>query len=144
MKRTSSLAALVATLPELEMDELWAHWDRYFDQRPRHRNRDFLIARVGYEMQAEAYGRVPEKVRQQLERLGGARGAEASRPADMLMPGTVLTREHGGKTHRVAVRADGAFDYDGERYTSLSAVARRITGTRWNGRRFFGLKKVGA
>lgn len=59
------------------------------------------------------------------------------------VPGTVMVREYGGDEHRVTVTADGRFAYAGQSYKSLSAVARHITGTPWNGLVFFGVRKSG-
>ena len=72
----------------------------------------------------------------------GRKEADAFKPArgpDLLRPGTLLAREHGGVLHRVLVGADG-FTWQGQSYDSLSKVAFAITGTRWNGPRFFGLR----
>jgi len=63
-------------------------------------------------------------------------------PERRIKPGSVLVREHGGVLHEVTVLADG-YQWQGERFASLSAVARRITGTNWNGPRFFGLRLRG-
>jgi hypothetical protein len=57
-----------------------------------------------------------------------------------LMPGTVLTREYQGIEHRVTVAQDGQYEFEGRRYPSLSMIAREITGTRWSGPLFFGVK----
>jgi hypothetical protein len=57
------------------------------------------------------------------------------------VPGTVMVREYGGEEHRVTVTAEGRFEYGGQSYRSLSAVARQITGTPWNGLVFFNVRK---
>jgi hypothetical protein len=70
-----------------------------------------------------------------------ANGADALVPAPLLKPGTRLLREWGGKTHTIIVLEDG-FEHGGERYQSLTQIARRITGVHWSGPRFFGLRRA--
>lgn len=141
MPHDVSVAAQLARLPELEMPDLWALWDRHFPQRPRHSNRDYLQSRLAYQIQANAYGGLPTATQRALEKIGEGRRAASQGGAPKLTPGLVLVREYGGVEHRVAANPDGTCEYAGKRYRSLSAVARAITGTRWNGHRFFGLRK---
>jgi len=103
------------------------------------------VARVlAFQVQAEAHGDLSMATQRFLERVGKNLEAGQTAPdlkaADhfRLQPGTVLAREHAGDEHRVMVLADG-FAWNGQVYRSLSAVAFAITGTRWNGHRFFGL-----
>ena len=70
----------------------------------------------------------------------GQRAVDTSRPTADIRPGTMLGREWNGRMHRVAVLADG-FAWNGKTYPSLSKIAHAITGTRWNGPRFFGLRE---
>jgi hypothetical protein len=101
-------------------------------------------------MQANAYGdldretlRFLEQVRRESERRGkGAKGKGVVPPVPERRgpkPGTLLVREHEGTLHRLTV-IEGGFAWNGTEYRSLSEVARAITGTRWNGPRFFGLR----
>ena len=97
-----------------------------------------------------AYGGLTEQTRQRLDQvlkdegynaIGVKTGRRSIKGSEKrLTPGTVLVREYGGDLHHVNVTTTG-FEYRGMFYKSLSAVARRITGTRWNGPRFFGLRK---
>lgn len=144
MNENPSIAAQVAGLPKLPMKELWALWDRYFTRRPDHTNRDYLESRIAYKIQEEAYGGLSPEIRQRLINIGikHSRIKQRRRGRDIyLAPGTLLVREYGSRDHQVTVTADGLFDYDGKCYKSLSAVARQITGTQWNGPLFFGLRK---
>jgi hypothetical protein len=134
------LAALqIATAAELR-----DQWRALFGREPPPYNRKFLESRLAYRIQELAYGGLRPETRARLEALGEQldggnvvlrRVRADSRP----LPGTRLIREHGGVQHVVTVRADG-FEYEGRPYRSLSAIARHITGTRWNGWTFFGLK----
>ena len=140
MSHDLSVAAQLARLPELSMPDLWVLWDRHFEQRPRHNNRDYLQSRLAYQIQAKAYGELSAATKHALEKIGEAGTATHSSRTQTLMPGLTLVREHGGIEHRVLVKGDGSCEYGGRIYRSLSAVARAITGTRWNGWVFFGLK----
>jgi hypothetical protein len=91
---------------------------------------------LGYELQARAKGGLSRTARQQLDGSGDAR------PQAMpLTPGLRLVREWQGKVHVVTVDDAGAIHWNGQRWKSLSEVARAITGTRWSGPAFFGLKQ---
>lgn len=142
----ASVAAQVAALPTLPMKELWALWDRYYPRRPNKTNRDYLEARIAYKLQEEVYGGLKPETRQRLIRIGMAQSKIRTRQKAQELhfaPGTVLVREWGERDHKVTVTAEGRFEYDGKTYRSLSAVARQITGTQWNGPLFFGLRKNG-
>ena len=136
-----SLAAQIASLPNLAMKDLWVVWDKYFPQRPPHNNRAYVEGRVAYKIQEEALG-TKLVVQAQMARIGEAqsniktqRGVEVQ-----VIPGTVLVREFDNREHRVTAQADGSFEYEGRRFKSLTAVARHITGQHWSGPLFFGLK----
>ncbi|TXF11555.1 DUF2924 domain-containing protein [Pelomicrobium methylotrophicum] len=138
-----SVAARVAALADLPMNELWALWDRYFPRRPSHHNRHYVEARLAYKLQEEAFGALKPEAREQLLRIGEAhsRIQRRARREIHIVPGTVLVREYGEREHRVTALPDGGFDYEGRRFRSLSAVARFITGQHWSGPLFFGLVK---
>ena len=140
----TSVAAQVAGLPQLPMQELWSLWDKYFDRRPPHTNRDYLESRQAYKIQEEAYGGLSAEVKKRLIAIGVKHSRIKPRRKVQeiyFAPGTVLVREWGQRDHQVTVTAEGLFEYDGKTYRSLSAVARHITGTQWNGPLFFGLRK---
>ena len=104
-----------------------------------------MVRAIAYEMQAKKYGGLKPAVSRQLQRI--AAGLAAGEPvaikaASKLKPGARLVREWNGSTHVVEV-VDGGFIWNGERYSSLSAIARAITGARWSGPRFFGLASSG-
>jgi hypothetical protein len=141
----ASVTAQIARLPQLPMAEIKALWRKlYGTDNPTH-NRQFLERRIAYKLQENAFRTVDDS--QLLER--NARrihaliesGKAPKRDRELrLVPGTVLTREYRGVEHHVAVTQDGQYEYQGRRYPSLSMIAREITGTRWSGPLFFGLK----
>jgi hypothetical protein len=136
----------IAGLRDLDVEVLKAHWQAAHGKRaPTHLPRHLLFRIIAYRLQAERLGDLDAKSQRVLDRSGSPeqvskRAADASRSINNLRPGTVLGREWNGQMHRVAVLADG-FAWNGTTYPSLSRVAFAITGTRWNGPRFFGLRE---
>ncbi len=105
---------------------------------------DLLQRALAYHIQERAEGGLSKAALKRLAHLGDPRGnvGRPPRPAPpRLRPGTRLVREWRGSVHQVTVGEDG-FDYRGARYASLSRIAREITGTRWSGPLFFGLRKA--
>ena len=105
--------------------------------------RRHLEARLAYRLQEAAYGGLPKAIRtrladcgEHLSKIKVGRGPEVR-----LMPGSVLVREWDEREYRVTVTPDGLYELDGQRYKSLSAAAKAITGTHWSGPAFFGLRK---
>lgn len=146
MKKTQNVTAEVMALNTLSLDDLWVYWDRYFESRPQYPNRSHMIARIAYKLQEQAYGGLDPKVRQRLEDIGARQSQikqRRQRPVYDFTPGTVFLREWGDHEHRVSVNGDGEFEYEGEVFKSLTAVARRITGGHWSGPVFFGVKGAG-
>jgi hypothetical protein len=134
----------LAALQTASAAELRDQWRALFGTEPPAFNRPYLVSRLAYRVQELAYGGLRPETRARLEALGeqldgGNVVLRRIRADSRPLPGTRLIREHGGVQHVVTVRADG-FEYEGRPYRSLSAVARAITGTRWNGWTFFGLK----
>lgn len=137
----------VAALDDLQITDLRREWRRFCGSEPPARaSRDLLMRGVAYRVQERAQGGLGRSTRNRLRAL--ARQLEAGTgtafdPGIALKPGAKLVREWHGRTHTVAVLEDG-FDYGGTRYSSLSVIARRITGARWSGPRFFGIRKAPA
>lgn len=141
-EKQASVAARIAELSRLPITELWALWDRYFTSRPINPNRAFIESRIAYKLQEEAFGGLAPATRQRLEAIGAKHSKIKlrARPREInFAPGTILLREWGEREHRVTVTAEGLFEYEGNTFKSLTAVARHITGTHWSGPLFFGL-----
>jgi Protein of unknown function (DUF2924) len=139
-----SVTAQIARLPQLPMAEIKTMWQKLFGtDNPTH-NRQFLERRIAYKLQEIEFRTVdPELLERNARRIQALveTGKAPKRDREIrLLPGTVLTREYRGVEHHVAVTQDGQYEYQGRRYPSLSMVAREITGTRWSGPLFFGLK----
>ena len=132
----------ISELEQANMVQLRDRWRQIFGTvRPVHAGRDLLLRALSYRLQEKAEGGLNRAARKQLGwSIGDASIAAKSRkrPTRRLKPGTRLVREWRGVMHHVAV-TDAAFEYRGTTYSSLSRIAREITGTRWSGPRFFGL-----
>ncbi len=134
----------IARLRGLDLAGLQARWRTVFGRRaPAHLPKHLLLRIIAYRLQADLHGDLdPQSVRY-LDRLAKS-GAEKSAPlpqASPVRPGTVLVREWDGVVHQVMALDDG-FAWNGTTYRSLSQVARAMTGTRWSGPRFFGLREA--
>ena len=137
-----ALAAEIAGLSKLDTDELRARWKAMFGNPPsRDISRSFLTRAIAYRLQEKAFGGLKPSTQRMLEEFAydGANGSAAVR-SRILRPGAVLVREWRGISHQVSVLEKGC-SFRGKRYRSLSEVAREITGTRWSGPLFFGLKR---
>jgi hypothetical protein len=135
---------LIAGLNNLDHDALKGRWHALRgDDPPKGLSRPLLVRALAYAIQEKAFGGLRPGMRQRLQRLGAelkvtGRIASIGRRRKF-KPGTRLIREWQGRTHEVTVLQDG-FRWNDETYRSLSAIARAITGTRWNGHVFFGLR----
>jgi hypothetical protein len=141
---TDSVAARLATLPKTPTPELKQMWRELYAKDPPAFSRSYLISRLAYRIQELAYGGLKSATRAKLDALADGLDPKAARKrvAERPVAGTQLVREWQGVEQTVTVLADG-FAWQGRKYKSLSAVAGAITGTRWNGWTFFGLKRGG-
>jgi Protein of unknown function (DUF2924) len=140
----SALACEIAALPDATSADLKERWRAlYRSEPPRRISRDLLVRALAYRIQEKALGALKPSTCRLLTKV--AADASARRPIEVtpesttLKPGTVLLREWHGTQHQVIVRENGIV-FNGNRYKSLSQVAYRITGTKWSGPLFFGLK----
>ena len=135
----------IARLRDFDIAALRKHWHTLFKQQaPVHLPRHILFRVLAYRLQADQLGDLDSESRRLIDfaespEQAGQRAVELGRRTVELRPGTVLDREWNGRMHRVVVQAEG-FAWTGKTYPSLSNVALAITGTRWNGPRFFGLR----
>lgn len=135
-------------LSTLDATQLRTLWPRHFDGAPPPRMRSNLLARIlAHDVQTRAFGGLSKSDVETLDRVAATEiGELRQRPSAsvqrQLTPGTRLVRQWHGVTHEVCITEQG-FIWRGTTYRSLSAVARAITGTRWNGPAFFGLRSKG-
>lgn len=163
---SQTIAAQIAALDEMTTGELREKYREVFGEETRSRNKKYLIKKVAWRIQANAEGGLSERAKQRAKDLAceadirvnppRKRKRTTKKPADpapertvvhrfgpthdprLPLPGAVLKRDYKGKTHVVSVLEEG-FEWDGTVHGSLSAVAKAITGTNWNGFLFFGL-----
>lgn len=122
----------------MERTALITAWSDVFGTPvPKRLSKPFLCRFLAFEIQARQFGGLPKGF---TEKLARATNEKADTKSPALKPGGRLIREWNGVTYAVDV-VEGGFVWDGQRHSSLSAIARAITGTRWSGPRFFGLKK---
>ena len=150
------LAAEIEALGGLDLHQLRVRWRKLLRSAPpAHLSRSLLLRILAYKIQAKALGELDRETARYLDRVaqeyarrrkaGERRPPKAPPPVPpvpvsrRLKVGILLAREFGGQMHTVTVMPEG-FAWNGSTYTSLSQIARRITGTRWNGPRFFGLR----
>ncbi|MCO6438157.1 MAG: DUF2924 domain-containing protein [Phycisphaerae bacterium] len=156
-----NVAREVAALRRMTVKGLRGRYAEVFGEATRSGNKDWLWKRIAWRMQANAEGGLSERARRRAEELADNTDLRVRRPPDKpapspgstttkakvefgdragaLMPGTILTRPYKGRMITVVVLDDG-FECDGDVYRSLSAVAKAVTGSHWNGNYFFGVK----
>jgi len=141
----SDIETRIIGLEALTTADLQIEWRRLYRAMPPTRlSRDLLIRGVTYRVQEQAHGGLSLSTKRRLRSLSDGAdqpGGSAAAPAIALKPGTKLVREWHGHAHTVSVLDDG-FEYQGERYPSLTRIARRITGVHWSGPLFFGISKL--
>ena len=148
-RKPVSIDIEVARLRDFDVEGLKARWAAEHGKKvPPHLPRHLLFRILAYRVQAVRLGDLDAESQRILDRSNSPeqaskRAADVNGRANKLRPGTMLGREWNAQMHRVAVLADG-FAWNGKTYQSLSKVAFAITGTRWNGPRFFGLRDKSA
>ncbi len=156
----------VACMKRMVTPELKDHFEDVCGERPRSGNRDWMIKKIAWRLQANEEGGLPERVRQRalaladdanlrvrptrgiIEQVESAEEATSLPTADARDPrlppaGTIISKAYKGQQLAVLVRQD-SFEFNGEIYPSLSAISNAVTGSHVNGFAFFGLKKKGA
>ncbi len=133
----------VAAIASMSASQTVQEWERVHGA-PAPAIAPSLLARdLAHCVQVEAAGGIDRRLERRLRDLMGSKGGSSAAQGGGLKGlshGTQILREWGGQTHRVTVEADGRYVYAGQRWRSLSAIAREITGARWSGPRFFGTR----
>jgi Protein of unknown function (DUF2924) len=142
----AALAVEIASLPGADIKDLRERWKTLYGRTPSGQiSRSFLIRAIAYRLQEQAFGGLKPATRRLLARIAdeaAAMNAPKGRQIRKAQTGTILVREWQGSARRVTVLDDGV-TFNGRHYRSLSEVAREITGSRWSGPRFFGLRSSG-
>jgi hypothetical protein len=145
----ASIEDEIAQLRDLDLKELWIRWRNAFGRpAPEHLTRYLLFRIIAYRLQANRFGDLDAETLKVLKQAAGQEGPASAVSKNLARldqrrsappPGTILVREWDRKSHQVMVTPDG-YVWNGETFESLSEIAFAITGTKWNGPRFFGLR----
>lgn len=138
MRRIGKVEGRLESLCRMPAAELRQEWQDQFSEAAPAVSSNLLRLALGHALQEQAFGKLGAV---QAKYLQG--GVPAPEPTIQLKPGTRLVREWNGRMYTVLVR-EGGFEFDGKLYSTLSAIAERITGAHWSGPRFFGLKRRSA
>ena len=138
------IAAKLATLSDMSHADLRAQWRRLFRSNPPLKIRgDLMVLAIAWKIQVKALGGLTAAENRRFVRIANdakAQGGPSKNSTIHVKPGLRLVREWRGETHDVLVLENG-FEWNGQCWRSLSAIAREITGTAWSGPRFFGLRR---
>ena len=147
----SGVIGRIARLPDQKFEDIKALWIQLFASPMPTHNRQYLERRIAYRLQEIEYAqhnpgllernkaRIDQLIDSTKPRVKAGRGEVVK-----LVPGTMLTREFAGTVHCVVTMPDGQFEYLGKAYRSLTAISNEISGTRWSGPAFFGLRHTAA
>lgn len=144
-RASSDVTAQLNALVNLDSAQLRAEWRRlYRSHPPKGLSHDLMIRAIAYKLQERTFGGLGKATLRRLKSLTRKLEAEGKLVSDRhlsLKSGARLVRDWGGETHSVLVLEDG-FEYRGQRYRSLSQIARLITDAHWSGPRFFGIERT--
>ncbi|MBX3521594.1 MAG: DUF2924 domain-containing protein [Xanthobacteraceae bacterium] len=136
--KRKEIAAQIEEIRSINKDQLRLRWKELFKKEvPVALTKDLLARMIAYRIQEQAFGELDRATEKLLDSY--ISGKPASQPR-YLRPGTVLVRDYQGVRHTVTI-ADGSYIWNNQKYASLSMIAKEITGTSWNGPRFFGLRE---
>lgn len=143
-EQSTKIEQELADLLHRSIRDLRAQWRNLYGREPPPSFKQDLLRRsIAYKIQEQEYGGIDPLIQRELNRLVNALTVDPAKKLKArrrIQPGSVLVRQWRGRAYRVTVEADG-FSYEDNLYRNLSEIARKITGTRWNGPRFFGLRK---
>lgn len=144
--RDNATRDLIQSLPALPRERLFELWKEEFGRPAGKLRPEIMLPILAFRIQEKAYGGLTPETKEKLREIAlsvSPKRRQQNEARDRFMPGTLLVREWKGKKHEVLLTTDG-YEYLGEKYTNLSAVACKITGTHWSGPAFFGTRKKGS
>ncbi|NRA37364.1 MAG: DUF2924 domain-containing protein [Planctomycetes bacterium] len=146
MEHQQSVLIQLAALEKMTFQQMKAYWIKEFNREPPKYKAKFLRKRLAYYIQEQAYGGISDHARQRMqdiyEKSVQQKNEAAPKKEKRLMRGSVISRQYKGVLYEVKILESG-YEFLGKPWRSLSAIARDITGTNWNGPAFFGLRKKG-
>ena len=135
-----SIIKQIIGLESKNTDDLTKLWSTFYDYEPMSYSKSYLISKIAYKIQELAYGGLSTETRKRMDQMSMNINGSIVKKKYKPLIGSKIIKEYRDKTHEIAV-VDGGFAYEGEIFKSLSAVAQHITGTKWNGLVFFGIKE---
>ena len=139
----STIKDLIQSLPTLPKERLFEIWNEEFGRPAGKLRPEIMLPILAFRIQEKAYGGLSLQTQKQLREIAlsvSPKRCQQHEARERFKPGTRLVREWKGKRHEVVLTEDG-YEYQGEKYTSLSPIACKITGTHWSGPAFFGTRK---
>ncbi len=140
--QTTTVLSQITALEGMDLHQLRDRWRSLFDTEPPGYGKVMMRKRLAYRIQELAYGGLTEATKRKLREIhkkAEERRRRERNSTTLPVTGSVLVREHDGIRHEVTI-LDNGFEYAGKNWRSLSAIAKHITGTKWNGHAFFGLR----
>lgn len=130
----------IIALQSMDENSLLSMWDKFFDYKPEVSSRQHMVSKIAYKIQELAYGGVDPATEEKIRERAKKTSLKNQKKKKKFQPqiGTKIVKEYHDKTHEVLV-VDNGFAYEGDVFKSLSAIANKITGTKWNGLKFFGV-----
>ncbi|GHT92028.1 hypothetical protein FACS1894122_05320 [Alphaproteobacteria bacterium] len=130
----------ILALEGKSVDELTKLWGTFYDYEPMSYSKSYLVSKIAYKIQELAFGGLPENTRKRMDQLSTNINGSVVKKKYKPLIGAKIVKEYHNKTYEIVV-VDGGFSFEGEVFKSLSAIATKITGTKWNGLKFFGIKE---
>ena len=139
-KNDLSIIKQIVALQSMDENSLRNMWDKFFDYKPEVDSHQHMISKIAYKIQELAYGEVDPATEEKIRERAKTTSLKNQKKKKKFQPqiGTKIVKEYHDKTYEVLVVNDG-FAYEGDVFKSLSAIANKITGTKWNGLKFFGV-----
>jgi hypothetical protein len=120
------------------MDELTKLWNAFYDHEPMSFSKSYLISKIAYRIQELAFGGLSVETRKRMDQMSANINGSVVKKKYKPLVGSKIIKEYRDKTYEIVV-VDGGFSFEGEVFRSLSAIANKITGTKWNGLKFFSM-----
>jgi hypothetical protein len=130
----------ILKLETKSVNELTKLWESFYDHEPMSYGKSYLISKIAYKIQELSYGGLSVETRKRLDNQSTNINGSVVKKKYKPLIGSKIIKEYHGKTYEVMV-VEGGFSFEGEVFRSLSAIANKITGTKWNGLKFFGIKE---
>lgn len=130
----------ILDLENKSVNELTKLWGTFYDHEPMSYAKSYLISKIAYKIQELAYGGLSVETRKRMDQMSENINGSVVKKKYKPLIGSKIVKEYRDKTYEITVTEDG-FSLEGEVFKSLSAIANKITGTKWNGLKFFGIKE---